>query len=173
MNAIKNTGEVVRRWIYSIWTVLPLALLAIAVVFDVVGLVVPNGLWSTMSFYLMTAGIIGGVFAGVFGLLDHLAIEPDTRAKKVGLLQGGANLLVITLFAASWYLRRDLPSHPSVGALLLSWIGIMLSLFSGWIAVEGGERAEAEFDVNSSSSISGGNDDHIGHPHAMRQIGLK
>jgi uncharacterized membrane protein len=166
---MKNAAEFVRRWIFSIWTVLPLALLAIAVVFDVVGLVLPNGIWSTMSFYLMAAGIIGGVFAGVFGLLDHLAIEPDTRAKSIGLLQGGANLLVIVLFAASWYLRRDLPAHPSVGALLLSWIGIMLSLFSGWIAVEGGERPEAEFGGNSSN-ISGGSDDHIGHPHAMRQI---
>jgi hypothetical protein len=88
-------------------------------------------------------------------------------------LHGGANLLVVLLFAVSWILRRNLPSHPSVGALLLSWIGIMLSLFSGWIAVECGERSEVEFNVTSSNSLPGDDDEHIGHPHAMRQIGLK
>jgi hypothetical protein len=49
----------------------------------------------------------------------------------------------------------------------------MLSLFSGWIAADWGERSEAEPEVNSSSSLSSDNDEHIGHPHAMRQIGLK
>jgi uncharacterized membrane protein len=170
---MNNNAEVFRLRFFSMWTVFPLALLAIAVVFDIVGLVLPNGIWSTMSFYVMAAGIIGGAFAVVFGLFDYLELEPETRAKTNGLLQSGANLLVVLLFAISWYLRRDLPSHPSVGALLLSWIGIMLSLFSGWIAADWGERSEAEPEVNSSSSLSSDNDEHIGHPHAMRQIGLK
>ena len=130
------------------WKVLPLAVFATAVVFDVIGLISANATWPTMSFYLLAAGIIGGVFAALFGLFDYLAIDPAARVRTIGFLQGGANLLVVFLFAASWDLRLDVPSHPSAAALLLSWIGIMVSLFSSWLGVELVENTEVRFDTD-------------------------
>ena len=82
----------------------------------------------------------------------------------IGLVQSGTNLLIIFLFAVSWYLRRDDPSDPTAGALLLSWIGIMLSPFSGWLVGELVERPGGGFEGLPLSD----NDDHISYPHATR-----
>jgi len=141
--------ELLYRWIQTMWKVSLLALFATAVVFDVIGLVSMNGVWSTMSFYLLAAGIAGGVFAAVFGLYEYLTIDHAERIKAIGPLHSGTNLLVLLLFASSWYLRLDFPSHPSAAALLLSWIGILVSLFSGWLGVELVMGSEIGLDADS------------------------
>src|SRR5690349_24575126 len=97
--------------------VFTLGLLATAVIFDVIGLSTSDGKWSTMSWYMIAAGIIGGLLAAVFGLVDWLAIPANTRAKAIGLWHGGLNVLVVLLFAISWLLRRPDPAAPSTLAL--------------------------------------------------------
>jgi len=63
------------------------------------------------SFYMIAAGIITGLLAAVFGLVDFLAIPAGTRAKSIGLLRGCGNV-VVGLFALSWGLRRGAPDAP-------------------------------------------------------------
>jgi len=55
---------------------------------------------------MLVAGIVGGLVAAPFGVIDWLAIPHGTRAKSVGGLHGGGNVVVLLLFAVSWYLRR-------------------------------------------------------------------
>src|SRR3954454_15739137 len=43
-------------------------------------------------------GIVGGLIAAVFGLIDWLAIPAGTRAKAIGAWHGGGNVLVVLLF---------------------------------------------------------------------------
>ena len=38
---------------------------------------------------MIAAGIIGGLLAAVFGLLDWIGIPGNTRAKAIGLWHGG------------------------------------------------------------------------------------
>jgi uncharacterized membrane protein len=63
----------------------PLGLLTTSVVFDVVHLLSGDGKWSEISFWMIAAGVIGGLAAAVFGLIDWLAIPSGTRAKAVGM----------------------------------------------------------------------------------------
>ena len=42
---------------------------------------------------MIVAGIIGGLAAAPFGLIDWLAIPKRTRAKRIGLLHGLGNVL--------------------------------------------------------------------------------
>src|SRR5438874_1872907 len=98
--------------IHPMLIVFPLGLLATSFVFDLVHLLTANGYWSEIAFWMITAGIVGGLAAAIFGLLDWLAIPSDTRAKSVGLLHGAGNLVVVALFAVSWFLRRDAPRDP-------------------------------------------------------------
>src|SRR5213592_512327 len=79
--------------------VFPLGLLATAVVFDVIRILTGNPTWSHVAFYMIAAGIIGGLAAAVFGLVDWLAITSGTRAKQVGSIHGLGNLAVVLLFA--------------------------------------------------------------------------
>ena len=68
--------------------VFPLGLLATAVVFDIVGLVSGDTSWFNISFWMISAGIIGGLLAAVPGLVDWWAIPRNTRAKAIGLWHG-------------------------------------------------------------------------------------
>ena len=125
--------------IHPIMIVYPLGLLSTAVIFDVIYLVTGNPTWTTVSFWMIAAGIIGGLLAAVFGLIDFLAIPSGTRAKRIGLLHGLINVGVVILFAASWYLRRESPEAPSTAALALSFIAVGAALLGGWL---GGELVE-------------------------------
>jgi uncharacterized membrane protein len=56
--------------IHPILIVFPLGLLGTAVVFDIIYLIWGSGLMAQVSFWMMTAGIIGGLLAAPFGLID-------------------------------------------------------------------------------------------------------
>ena len=64
------------------------------------------------AFYMIAAGILSGLAAALFGLIDFLGIPSGTRAKRIGLLHGVGNVVVVGLFALSWWLRRPSPSSP-------------------------------------------------------------
>src|SRR3954467_8968433 len=82
----------------------PFGLLATAVIFDIIYLIWGNPTMVTVSYWMIIAGIIGAVIAAPFGLIDFLAIPAGTRAKSVGLLHGGGNVVVLLLFVGSWWL---------------------------------------------------------------------
>ena len=125
--------------IHPILIVYPLGLLSAAVIFDVIYLATGNTTWSTVSFWMIAAGIVGGLLAAVFGLIDYLNIPSGTRASRIGLLHGLTNVGVVILFIASWLLRRDTPDVPPTVALALSFIGVAAALLGGWL---GGELVE-------------------------------
>jgi uncharacterized membrane protein len=116
--------------------VFPLGLLATGIVFDIIRLATGNPTWSEVSFYLIAAGIIGGLAAAVFGLIDWLAIDRGTAPKSVGLRHGLLNVVVVALFAASLWLRLPDRGTPTAAALTLSFLGGLLSLYTGWLGGE-------------------------------------
>src|ERR671939_2173905 len=90
--------------IHPMLIVFPLGLLATSVVFDVIAHATADGKWAEMAFWMIAAGVVGGLLAAVFGLVDWLAIPSGTRAKRVGALHGVGNVVVVGLFAVSWLL---------------------------------------------------------------------
>jgi uncharacterized membrane protein len=122
--------------IHPILIVFPLGLFAMAVVFDIIQLVTANPNLSLAAYYMIGAGIVTGLLAAVFGLIDWMGIAPESRARSVGRLHGLGNVVVVLLFAISWWLRRPNPSTPTGGALTASYIGVLLGLFTGWLGGE-------------------------------------
>ena len=59
--------------IHPILIVFPLGLLGTAVIFDIIYLIWGSGLMAQVSFWMMTAGIIGGLLAAPFGFIDWMA----------------------------------------------------------------------------------------------------
>jgi uncharacterized membrane protein len=88
---------------------------------------------------MIVAGIVGGLVAAPFGFIDWLAVQKNSRARSVGLEHGAVNLLVVTAFALSGYLRLDAIQQPPISAVVVSVIGFALALFGGWL---GGELVE-------------------------------
>lgn len=118
----------------------PLGLLATALIFDILYYPTNNDALATAAFFMIAAGIIGGLLAAVFGLWDWLHIPDGTRAKQVGLLHGAGNVVVVLLFLISWLLRLRTPNHEANPfGLVLQIIAIGIALVTAWL---GGELVE-------------------------------
>jgi uncharacterized membrane protein len=144
--------------VHPMLIVFPLGLLATAVIFDIITLSTSDGKWSTVAWYMIAAGIIGGLLAAVFGLIDWWSIPSNTRAKVVGLWHGCLNVVVVLLFAISWVLRRPDPAAPTNLALVLSFAAVIIALVAGWFGGELVDRLGVGVDdganFNAPSSLS-------------------
>jgi uncharacterized membrane protein len=139
--------------------VFPLGLLATSLVFDLVYEGTGNGRWADISYVMIASGIIGGLTAAIFGLIDWLAIPKQTRARRIGALHGIGNVIVVALFAISWLLRRDHPTAPDLAAVVVSVAGVLIALVTGWLGGELIDRLAVGVhdgaNVNAPSSLSG------------------
>jgi uncharacterized membrane protein len=117
--------------------VLPVGLLSMAMVFDVLYVLSNNTDLATFSYWALIAGIIGGLLAAVFGLLDWSAIPAGTRAKAIGLTHGIGNVAVVGLFGISLLLRWGNPQfQPNLLPLVFSVAGAGLALVTAWLGGE-------------------------------------
>ena len=144
--------------IHPMLVVFPLGLLTTSVVFDVIGLVSRDTMWHGMAFWIIAAGIVGGLLAAVPSTIDYLGLPRNTRARSVGFYHGLGNLVVVVLYLASWLWRRPNPLDPTTGAFVLSVVGIGLALVTGWLGGELVERLGVGVDeganLNAPSSLS-------------------
>lgn len=116
--------------------VFPLGLLVTSLVFDVIYLVTGTSTWAVVAFWMIVAGVAGGLAAAPFGLWDWMGIPNGTRAKRIGLLHGVGNVIVVLLFAASLMIRKDNTSAPEGFAILLSAVGVVIGAVTGWLGGE-------------------------------------
>ncbi|HEX8560777.1 MAG TPA: DUF2231 domain-containing protein [Pyrinomonadaceae bacterium] len=121
----------------------PFGLLATSVIFDVIRLFVDTpstaDTLSTVAFWMIVSGLVGGLVASPFGLIDYLAIPQGTRARSVGLLHGVGNLFVMALFALSLWLRYGAGGaahRPTTAALAASLVAFLLAGVTGWLGGE-------------------------------------
>lgn len=145
--------------VHPVLIVFPLGLLSTAVIFDILYLITDRAGFTVAAAYSIAAGVIGGLLAALFGLVDWLAIPGGTRARRVGTLHGLGNVVVLVLFAISWLLRSGADAWvPSVGALILGFAGFALSGVTGWLGGELVERLGIGVDEganpNSPSSLT-------------------
>lgn len=136
----------------------PLALLSTAGVFDVIGLVTVDGMWHTISFWMIAAGLLVGLLAAVFGFLDYTSIPERTRAKSVARTHGIGNGVVVVLFAASWWLRTGNVADPGLLPIVLALLGTALAGVTAWLGGELPYRLGIGVDEganpNASNSLS-------------------
>ena len=145
--------------VHPMLIVFPLGLLATAVIFDIIYLSGGNPAFASASFYMIAAGILGGLLAALFGFMDWLAIPSNSRAKSIGGWHGLGNVVIVALFAVSWLLRRDNVNFVPGGlALTLSFLGVGLALITGWLGGELiyrlGVAVDPGANVNAPSSLT-------------------
>jgi uncharacterized membrane protein len=136
--------------IHPMLIVFPLGLLATAVIFDILYLITDRSGFPLAAAYTIAAGVLGGLVAAVFGLIDWLAIPAGSRAKRVGAFHGAGNVVVVVLFAVSWLLRLGAGGwEPSPLALVCSFVGVVLAGVTGWLGGELVERLGVGVDENA------------------------
>ena len=155
MHTVKLAGHPV----HPILIVFPLGLLSTSLIFDFIYLSNHSLGIASASYWMLSAGIIGGVAAAVVGFIDWLAIPSDTREHGLGLFHGLGNAIVLILFASSWLLRyRDVTLAPPTGAIVASTLGLALAVVTGWMGGELVTRLGVGVDpaahLNAPSSLS-------------------
>jgi uncharacterized membrane protein len=133
---MESRVKVLGHPLHQILLVFPLGLLATAAIFDLVYLVSRIPVWTESAYYMIGAGVIGGLAAAVPGWVDWWAIPRGTRAKRVGLVHGVGNVLVLVLFALSWLLQRPSPGAPPTEAILAALVGVVLAAGTAWLGGE-------------------------------------
>jgi uncharacterized membrane protein len=157
---MESRAKILGHPIHPMLIVLPLGLFIAAVVFDALYLWLGNPVFAAVGFWNIAAGVVGGLLAAVFGLIDWVAIPSGTRAKRIGLLHGGTNVVVVLTFAVVWVLRGGAPDlAPGGGVFLLELIGLVLGAIGGWLGGELVDRLGVGVDpgahLDSPSSLSG------------------
>jgi uncharacterized membrane protein len=131
----------------------PVALFTTAVLFDLVGLATGSSEFAAVSYWAMSIGLVVGLTAALFGLVDWLAIRGGTRAKRIGAWHGLGNVVVVGLFATSWFLRLNVAGYsPTALALGLSLAGIALALVTTWLGGELVFRLRIGVDENAGAN---------------------
>ena len=72
--------------IHPMRTPFPPGLLSTAVIFDLIALITGSGKRSELAYWMIAAGVVGGLLAAAFGLLDWLALPAGRRAKGANTL---------------------------------------------------------------------------------------
>jgi uncharacterized membrane protein len=107
---------------------------------------------------MIASGVVGGLLAAVFGLVDWLGIPSGTRAKRIGAFHGIGNVLVVGLFVVSWLLRYGDPMTPGALPFVLSAIAVGIALVTGWLGGELVDRLGVGVDeganLDAPSSLS-------------------
>ena len=155
---MESRAKLLGHPIHQMLIVFPLGLLAMAVVFDVLALALAQPYWSEIAYPMIGAGVITGLLAAPFGAIDWLAIPSATRAKRIGAVHGIGNVLVVLMFAASWWMRGGAPANPGTLALALSFAAGGLALITGWLGGELVDRLAVGVDegahVDAPSSLT-------------------
>jgi uncharacterized membrane protein len=143
---------------HQVLIVFPVGLLITAVLFELIALATGTAQFWVVAYWLIAAGLIGGLAAAVFGILDYRRIPAGTRANRIGTLHGLGNAAVILLFAVSWWMRTAPDQAPTTNAMLLSLVGAALLLVTGWLGGELVDRLSIGVDerahVDASNSMS-------------------
>jgi uncharacterized membrane protein len=122
--------------VHQMLIVFPLGLLAMGVIFDLVYFGTDEGVFAAVSYWMMIAGVAGGLLAAPFGFIDWLGIPRGTRARRVGALHGAGNVVVTVLFLISVLLRTNAPLPLPTSAYVCSFAGAILALFTAWLGGE-------------------------------------
>ena len=139
--------------------VFPLGLFISAVIFDILYLALDNPIFASVAFWDIAFGVTGGLLAAVFGFRDWLAIPQGTRAKRIGLVHGLGNFIVVVLFLLSLFLRWVSPDYtPSLLALIFSFTAVVIGAVAGWLGGELVDRLGVGVypaaNLNAPSSLS-------------------
>jgi uncharacterized membrane protein len=122
---------------HPILIVFPLGLLATGLGLDVAFALTEREVLAGAAYWNIAIGVVTGLVAGVFGLVDWLAIPRGTRAKRIGLFHGLGNVVVLAFFTAGWLSRADTAFHePTRTSLVLEIAGGLLALVTGWLGGE-------------------------------------
>jgi len=157
---MQSRARLLGHAIHPMLIVLPLGLFIAALVFDFIYMGTSNAAFAVAAWWNIAAGVVGGLLAALFGLVDWLAIPKRTRARRLGAIHGIGNVIVVACYGISFLLRGSRAAHsPEGGPIILEVAGILLGLVTAWL---GGELVQ-RFGVSVTPGA------HVDAPSSLSQ----
>ena len=115
---------------------------------------------ATVGYWNIAGGIVGGLLAAVFGLIDWLAIPAGTRAKRIGVWHALSNVLAILGFAFVFWMRYSSGRlAASTGLFTIEVMALIVGAVGGWLGGELVDRLGVGVDsganLDAPNSMSG------------------
>ncbi len=136
---MKSKASIAGHPIHPMLIPFPLALWATSFVVDVLFYFLRHPTLLVIAKFLIAAGCLGAIAAAIPGIIDWLAIK-NGDAKRVANWHARLNVAALVIFAISLFLRMGsysgLVGRRLTFPFLLSLVGVILILISGWLGGE-------------------------------------
>jgi uncharacterized membrane protein/nitrite reductase/ring-hydroxylating ferredoxin subunit len=120
--------------IHPILVAFPIGLFITSLVFDLIAMTGNHGSLAAAAWYCIVAGLVVGACAAVAGLIDLFGVVPPASSgRRRGYQHAILNVIMMTLFFAEAVYRGGPGAMPNRTSLLLSGIGVVVLLVSGWL----------------------------------------
>jgi uncharacterized membrane protein len=114
---------------------LPIGLWIFSIVSDLIFKLGWGGaVWNDVAFYTLAGGIIGALIAALPGFIDLTGLT-NPKTKSIAIWHMIINLLAVGLYCVNFWLRMQRPPGDNL-PIILSAIGIVLIIISGWLGGE-------------------------------------
>jgi uncharacterized membrane protein len=127
----RSTVEIAGHPIHPMLVPFVVGFLVGAFVTDAVYLQTMDPFWARGSFWLLSAGIVMAVIAAAIGLTDFLG-DSAIRQLRAAWWHMAGNLLMAGLSVANLYLRIVNGIEAAAAYMWLSFVVVLLLLFTGW-----------------------------------------
>ena len=114
---------------------LPIGLWIFSIVSDLIfkfGLGSP--VWNDVALYTVAGGIVGALIAALPGFVDLIGLQ-NPKTMTIAIWHMFINLLAVALYCFNFWVRMHRPPGDNL-PILLSAIGIVLIIISGWLGGE-------------------------------------
>jgi uncharacterized membrane protein len=128
---MKDLARVGNHPIHPMLVPLPIGLWIFSLVTDIIYRISGGPTWATVAYYSMAGGIVGALLAALPGFVDLLALKAS-KVKKIAIWHMTINVSALILFTINLYLRST-GTPDRVGPFILSIVGVLFILVSGWL----------------------------------------
>lgn len=135
-NTTESKAAILRHPIHPMLIPFPIAFLTGALITDIVYKFTLYFLWLEFSTWLLASGLVFGLIAGFFGIVDFVLVR-KVRRTLAGWVHFISNILVlITAFVNLFTRLKQVEFELQTLNLLLSAAAVILLLVSGWYGGE-------------------------------------
>ena len=138
---MKSKASIGNHPIHPALVTIPIGAFVLALIGDIATSVAQTQFWYSFALYCMGIGILGALFAAVFGFVDYLLVVMTPRAKTLATSHLVLNLTAVVLYIISFFLRINDAAFQTgrwAGVMALEVIALVILATSGWI---GGQMA--------------------------------
>lgn len=127
---MKDKARMANHPIHPMLIPFPIGLWIFSLAADIIYRAGGSDAWASAAYYTMAGGIIGAVIAALPGFVDYFTMKPS-RTKSIATRHMLVNVIALILFIIDLATRTGNPD--ATGPFVLSVIGVLLIIYSGWL----------------------------------------